>query len=132
FGLDVRQEAQLFAAVQWGPHFGATLKSLNGNRAMQRPGVKAVVTLKDGFAVVADNSWRAMQARELVDADWNPGPEAGFDDPTLWQRLENAIASDGKSAHSKGDADKALGSAATVITADYRLPFLAHATMEPM
>lgn len=132
FGLDVRQDGQLFAAVQWSPHFGATLKSLDPTAAMQRPGVKAVVPLKDGFAVVADNSWRAMQAREAAKAEWQPGPEPAFDDALLWKRLGDLVNTDGKTAHGAGDVDKALGSAATVITAEYRLPFLAHATMEPM
>lgn len=132
FGLDVREQDQLFAAVQWAPHFGATLKSLNTDRAMQRPGIKAVVPLKEGFAVVADNSWRAMQAREAVITEWEPGPEARFDDAALWTRLRGAMDGEGKSAHESGDVDKALGSAATVIAAEYRLPFLAHATMEPM
>src|SRR5690606_9798299 len=132
FGLDVREQNQLFAAVQWAPHFGATLKSLNPDKTLQRPGIEAVVPLKDGFAVVADNSWRAMQARDAVAAEWNEAPEPGFDETVLWKRFGDAITGDGRSAHSTGDVDKALGAAATVIAAEYRLPFLAHATMEPM
>lgn len=132
FGLDVRQPDQLFAAVQWGPHFGAVLKSLDADPAQAMPGVKAVVPLDGGFAVVADNSWRAIQARSLVKAEWTPGPDAGFDDALLWRRMGALIGTEGKHAHETGDVDQALGAAASVITAEYRLPFLAHATMEPM
>lgn len=132
FGLDVRRDNQLFAAVQWAPHFGASLKSLNADQAMRRPGIHAVVPLQDGFAVVADNSWRAMQAREAVKAEWNPGPDNGFDDAALWSRFAKLIDAEGRSAHLAGDPDKTIGSAAAVIAAEYRLPFLAHATMEPM
>ncbi|HEX6957784.1 MAG TPA: molybdopterin cofactor-binding domain-containing protein [Ferrovibrio sp.] len=132
FGLDVRQPDQLFAAMQWAPHFGAKLKSLESAEALKRPGIKAVVPLADGFAVVADNSWRAMQARSAVTAEWTPGPESGFDDAALWRRLHDAIDGEGKLAHKTGDVDKALGGAAKIVSAEYRLPFLAHATMEPM
>lgn len=132
FGLDVRQPEQLFAAVRWAPQFGATLKSLDPVTAVALPGVKAVVPLPNGFAVVADNTWRAMQARGVVKAEWTAGPDAGFDDATLWRRLGSMIEGDGKTALEAGDVDQALGAAATVIAAEYRLPFLAHATMEPM
>lgn len=132
FGLDVRRDNQLFAAVQWGPHFGATLKSLSADEAMKQPGIHAAVPLKEGFAVVADNSWRAMQARDAVKAEWTPGPDSGFDDATLWSHFAKLIDAEGRTAHTAGDADKAIGSAATILTTEYRLPFLAHATMEPM
>lgn len=132
FGLDVRRDNQLFAAVQLAPHFGATLKSLDDAEAMKRPGVQAVVPLGAGFAVVADNSWRAMQAREAVRAEWTPGPENSLDDGALWSRFARLIETEGKTTHVVGDADRLIGSAARVITAEYRLPFLAHATMEPM
>lgn len=132
FGLDVRQPGQLFAAVQWGPHFGAVLKSLDPGPAQSMPGVKAVVPLDGGFAVVADNSWSAMQARSMVRAEWTPSPDAGFDDALLWRRMAALIGTEGRHAHETGDVDQALGTAASVITAEYRLPFLAHATMEPM
>lgn len=133
FGLDVREPDQLFAAIRWAPAFGATLKSLDDRAALARPGVRAVVPLADGFAVVADNTWRAMQACDAVTAQWTrPEMDGGFDDAMLWRRLNAMVDTEGKEAHKAGDVDKALGAAATVISADYRLPFLAHATMEPM
>jgi isoquinoline 1-oxidoreductase beta subunit len=133
FGLDVREPEQLFAAIRWAPAFGALLKTLDDRAALAQPGVKAVVPLADGFAVVADNTWRAMQACDAVTAEWNrPEVDGGFDDAMLWRRLNAMVDTEGKEAHKAGDVDKALGAAATVISADYRLPFLAHATMEPM
>ncbi|MFN4309221.1 MAG: molybdopterin cofactor-binding domain-containing protein [Ferrovibrio sp.] len=133
FGLDIREPDQLFAAIRWAPAFGATLKGLDDRAALARPGVKAVVRLADGFAVVANNTWRAMQACDEVHAEWaRPDVDGGFDDAMLWRRLNAMVDTEGKEAHKAGDVDKALGAAATVISADYRLPFLAHATMEPM
>lgn len=133
FGLDIREPDLLFAAIRWAPAFGAMLKSLDDKAALARPGIKAVVRLPDGFAVVADNTWRAMQACDAVQAEWTrPEIDAGFDDAMLWRRLAALVDTEGKEAHKAGDADRALGAAATVISADYQLPFLAHATMEPM
>src|SRR5690606_40117327 len=90
--------------------------------------VQAVLPLGAGFAVVPDNSWRAMQAREAVRAEWTPGPENSLDDGALWRRFARLIETEGKTTHVVGDADRLIGSAARVITAEYRLPFLAHAT----
>ncbi|WP_430398010.1 molybdopterin cofactor-binding domain-containing protein [Ferrovibrio sp.] len=133
FGIDVREPGQLFAVVRFAPQLGARLKSLDGAKALALPGVKAVVALDNGFAVVADSTWRALSARDAVTAQWGPGAQDLLDSATLWRMYEQSFVT-GKpdKAVSQGDADKALAAAATTLDAEYRLPLLAHAALEPM
>ncbi|WP_428247741.1 molybdopterin cofactor-binding domain-containing protein [Ferrovibrio sp.] len=133
FGIDVREPGQLFAVVRFAPQFGARLKKLDGSKAMALPGVKAVVALENGFAVVADSTWRAMSARDTVAAEWGPGAQDLLDTATHWRMYEQSfISAKPDKAVSHGDADKALSNAAAVLDAEYRLPLLAHAALEPM
>lgn len=132
YGIDVRQPGQLYAAVQWAPAFGAKLTNLDASKALALPGIKAVVPLAEGFAVVAEGTWAAMQAREAVQATWSAVPEPNLDSAMLRRRYERALDGKAQKAHAHGDAEAGLAKAATVIGGTYHLPFLAHATMEPM
>ncbi|WP_420566991.1 molybdopterin cofactor-binding domain-containing protein [Thalassovita sp.] len=131
FGIDVRVEGMKFAALRTNPHLDGTMIGFDATDALAMPGVEKIVDLGDGIAVVASNTWIAMQAAEAVEITWGTGPH-----PQTMEAINSKIAEafTGK-ANSKlrddGDADT-LPAGATEITAEYHLPYLAHATMEPM
>jgi isoquinoline 1-oxidoreductase subunit beta len=92
-----------------------------------------VVQISDGVAVVADNTWSAMQGRKALDVQWDFGPSADFNTETMYANFGKSLDSaQGYPARKVGDAGSALNSAATKIEAEYRAPYEAHATMEPM
>ncbi|MDP2379781.1 MAG: molybdopterin-dependent oxidoreductase, partial [Pseudohongiella sp.] len=134
FGIDAMPEGMLYAAVTTSPVFGGQLQSVgNKDASLQQRGVVRIVELSDAVAVVADNYWRANKALALLqpvfsstDADNRSSTDIFADfDAALdsGERLEDVVV---------GDAGQALASAADVISANYRVPFLAHAAMEPM
>ena len=132
FGIDVRQEGMLFAAVRMNPAIGAALTGFDATAAKAMRGVVAVMALPGGVAVVANNTWRAFQAVKAVKCDW-----AAAGHPATSAAMMAAIAASFDEQHQDsqlrddGDAGQALA-AGTVLEAEYRVPFLAHATMEPM
>ncbi len=133
FGLDVREPGQLYAALRFAPQIGARLRKLDDGAALKLPRVRQVVALDNAYAVVAETSWHAMQALDTVVAEWGPAAMPRLDTATHWRLYEQALVS-GKpdKAQAAGDADAALARAAQVLDAEYRLPLLAHATLEPM
>lgn len=132
FGIDVRHSDMLFAAVRMNPALGAALNRFDAGAAKAMRGVVAVVSLPGGVAVIANNTWRAFQAVKAVKCDW----AAPLHPPTS-AALMAAIAASFDDQHrdsrlrDDGDAGQALATG-TVLEAEYRVPFLAHATMEPM
>jgi isoquinoline 1-oxidoreductase beta subunit len=131
FGIDVRVEGMRFAALRRNPALGAGMRSFDPAPALAMAGVERVVDLGDGIAVVANNTWIAMQAAEAVVIDW-----AASSAPQTTEDAFAVIAAtfDGKpnsTLRNDGNADE-LPQGATEVTAEYRLPYLAHATMEPM
>jgi isoquinoline 1-oxidoreductase subunit beta len=131
FGLDARTAGMLYATVVHPPVFGAKVSSVDDSKARAFPGVRHVVQVSQGVAVVADNTWAAFQgARALVIA-WDNGSFA-MSTPEISAQL--ARLSDGAVIEAKreGDASAALVRATTRVQATYEAPYLAHATMEPM
>src|SRR5688572_2834786 len=131
FGLDARTAGMLYATVVHPPVFGAKVSSVDDSKARAIAGVRHVVQVSQGVAVVADNTWAAFQgARALVIA-WDNGSFA-MSTPEISAQL--ARLSDGPTIEAKkaGDATAALASATTRVQAVYEAPYLAHATMEPM
>ena len=131
FGIDVRVEGMRFAALRRNPALGAGMRSFDPAPALAMAGVERVVDLGDGIAVVANNTWIAMQAAEAVVIDW-----AASSAPQTTEDAFAVIAAtfDGKpnsTLRNDGNADE-LPQGATEVTTEYRLPYLAHATMEPM
>jgi isoquinoline 1-oxidoreductase beta subunit len=96
------------------------------------PGVKAVVRIDDGVAVVAATFWQAKQARDALNISWDEGAGAKLSSASVSQGLRDALAKPGASVKKNGDAEQAISGAAKKLQASYELPFLAHATMEPM
>lgn len=132
FGMDVQFDGLLTAVVARSPVFGGTVASFDATRAKQVPGVHDVVQVPSGVAVVADHFWAAKCGRDALQVEWNPGPNQGLDSEALRQEYAKYASDGGAVATQAGDAAGALASAATRIEADYAVPYLAHAAMEPL
>jgi isoquinoline 1-oxidoreductase beta subunit len=133
FGIDVRQPGMLHAVVARCPVIGGKVASFNADKAKAMRGVKQVVPISSGVAVVADNTWSAMQGRDALEIKWEEGPNASLTSAAIRKMLEEgANQTGGAVARKEGDVTAGLASAAKKIEAVYQTPFLAHATMEPM
>jgi isoquinoline 1-oxidoreductase subunit beta len=132
FGLDVKLPDLLVATVANCPVFGGRLKAVDDAPAMAVKGVKAVVRLPDAVAVVADGYWPAKKGLSALQPQWEDGDNAGQTDAAIAAALQGGLAAEGGVAESAGDAADALRRAAKTVEAVYTVPFLAHATMEPM
>jgi len=132
FGMDVRLPGMLTAVVLRPPIFGAKVKAFRAERAKAVAGVKAVLQVPSGIAVVAEHFWAAKLGRDALEVDWDPGPQAGLDSAKLRDQLRALSTQAGTKAAGAGNVAANLTGAAKVIDAEYELPYLAHATMEPM
>jgi isoquinoline 1-oxidoreductase beta subunit len=132
FGIDVRLPGMLYAVVERCPVFGGKVKSFDAAKAKAVPGVKTVVQISNGVAVVADNTWTALQGRRLLDIQWDEGPVAAMSTAVLTKTFQEKMLQPGAIARQDGDAPAALAAAAKKIDAVYQVPFLAHAPMEPL
>ncbi len=131
FGVDVRLPNMKFAAIAQSPRFGVGKKSFDASEAEAMPGVEKVIDLGDAVAVVATNTWLAQKAVEMIEVEWEDAPYPSDTDGIF---AEIAAAFDGEvnsTMRDDGDVDT-IPAGATVIEAEYKLPYLAHSTMEPM
>ncbi len=139
FGLDVQQPGQLYATVVMCPTLGGKVQAYDGGAALKLPGVQQVLAVEGyhggtaGVAVIADTAWRALQAIKVVAVTWDEQvPAAMFSSAAAMDQLAQTLDSETGFAYFKtGDVDAALKGAAKTLTAEYRAPWLAHATMEP-
>lgn len=132
YGIDARPEGMLYAALRQSPVFGGKLKRYDATEVLKRRGVKQVVELPVGVAVIADNFWRAKQAAAALDIEFDAGGNDTISSASIFEGHEKALKGDSSEDVEKGDAEGALNNAAKVVEASYRVPYLAHATMEPM
>jgi isoquinoline 1-oxidoreductase subunit beta len=133
FGVDVRLPGMAYAAIRQSPVFGGKVQSVaNQAEVESRRGVLAVVSLDDAVAVVAEHFWQAKTALDTLDIAWDEGAGAGVDDAAIMALFRSRIEGEAAVGTERGDVDRALAGAAKVVEAEYALPFLAHATMEPM
>jgi isoquinoline 1-oxidoreductase beta subunit len=132
YGIDARPPGLKIATLAQSPVFGGRLKSLDDTAARAVKGVRQIVRLDDAVAVVADHMGAAKKGREALKIEWDDGPHAGLSTAQIAHELEKATLGSGTVAQNIGDADKALAGAVTKVEATYQVPFLAHATMEPM
>jgi isoquinoline 1-oxidoreductase beta subunit len=132
FGLDVNLPGMLVAVVARSPVFGGKLKSFDGEKAKAIPGVKHVVEIPRGVAIVADGFWPAKKGREALSIVWDEGPLAGLDSAKQLEEYKALAKKPGVTARKEGDAGGAFDEAAKKFEAEYDVPYLAHATMEPM
>jgi isoquinoline 1-oxidoreductase beta subunit len=132
YGIDVARPNALAATVVRCPVFGGRLKRFDAKAAQSVPGVRAVVPIEGGVAVVADNFWDALQGRGKLGVEWEPGKNATLDNGSIRDALRQATAREGKTARREGRVAFAFKNAARMIEAEYAAPYLAHATIEPM
>jgi isoquinoline 1-oxidoreductase beta subunit len=132
FGLDVKRPGMLYASLERCPVFGGKVASFDASKAKAVPGVKNVVQISNGVAVLADNTWAAMEGRKALTIQWDEGPRANTSSASLRQMFMDLAAKPGAVARSTGDAGAAMGSAAKKLEAVYEAPYLSHAPMEPL
>jgi len=121
-----------YAVVARCPVFGGKVRSVDDSKAKGIRGVKQVLQISTGVAVVADNTWSAMEGRRALEIAWEEGSNAAISSDAIRKLYLAAAERPGAIARKDGDADAALAGAARRVEAAYEVPFLAHATMEPM
>ena len=132
FGIDVRPPGVTIATLAQSPVFGGRVKSVDDAAAKAVKGVRQIVRLDDAVAVVADHMGAARKGLAALAIEWNDGPHATLGTDNILRELEKATLNSGAVAQNTGDIDKAMASAVTKVEANYQVPFLAHAAMEPM
>jgi isoquinoline 1-oxidoreductase subunit beta len=141
FGLDSRVPGMQFAVIARCPVFGGKVKTFDATKAKAVPGVRDVFAIDPvaqgaftagGVAVLADNSWAAIQGRKALQITWDEGPAVSESSASLRKQFVENAAKPGKVVRNEGDANAAVASAGKKVEAIYELPFAPHATMEPM
>lgn len=132
YGIDVDLPNMLYAAIHTNPRQGGGIKGYDDSAAKAMRGVKAVVPVKGGVAVIADNTWRAFQAVGAIDCDWGEAPYPA-EMEAHWQAVSDSFVPErvNKVWRDDGDVDAALASG-DVVSAEYRAPYVAHQPLEPM
>lgn len=131
YGIDVMLPGMKFATLAQCPVFGGKVGKVDDSAAKKIPGVRKIVVLDDLVAVIGDHMWAAKKGLEALVVTWNEGANAAISSKDIWENLRAASAKDGAVAKSTGDIAKGLATGEKV-DADFELPFLAHATMEPL
>ena len=142
YAIDTRLPGMLYAVVARPPVYGGKVKSFDAAEARKVPGVMRVVQIEasppppqfnplGGVAVVAQNTWAAMQGRKALKIVWDDGPNGRYDSAAYKATLEESAHRSGKAVRNEGDFSAAVARAARRIEAEYYIPHLAHATMEP-
>ena len=132
FGIDAKAPGMLVAVVARSPVFGGKVKSFKADKAKAMPRVKAVVQVETGVAVIADDFWSAHQGRDALEIVWDEGPLASLDTTKQVAEYASIAQKMGAVARKEGDTDQALKTASKQISAEYTVPYLAHATMETL
>lgn len=132
FGMDVHFPDMLIAVVAHGPVFGATVKSFDATAAKAIKGVKDVVQIPTGVAVIAEHFWAAKQGRDALKIEWINGPGENITTSTQFAEYRKIATTKGASAAQAGNTADALSKATKKISAEYIFPYLAHAPMEPL
>lgn len=132
FGLDRTAPGKLTALVARCPYFGGSLKTVDDTAARAVPGVKAVVRVPSGVAVVAEGFWPAKKGRDALVLEWDAGPSADLDSEKLSERFRAMAKTPGLVARDDGDAAKAITDAEKTLDLVYEVPYQAHAPMEPL
>ncbi len=142
FGQDVFVEGMKYAVIARPPQVLGSVASVDDSKTLTVDGVERTVRLPDvsepvgfrplgGVAVIANDTWAAIKGREALDVQWNAGPNASYDSAAFKEELFAKIREPGEVRRKRGDVSKALGSAAKSVAAEYYVPHLAHAAMEP-
>lgn len=142
YGFDTWMEGMRYAVVARPPVFGGKVASLDDSEALKVPGVERIVRIDGtpapakfqplgGVAVIARNTWAAMKGREALKITWEDGPHGSYDSEAFRKQMEETARKPAKVVRNDGDAEAALGKAAKKVEAEYYIPHLAQAPMEP-
>ena len=142
YGQDTRMEGMLYASVARPPVFGSNVKSVDDKGALSVAGVKQTQTIEafkppigfqahGGVAVLADNTWAAMQGRKKLKIEWEKSPHSAWNSDTYKKELQEAARKPGKVVRENGNVDDAFAKGGKIVEAEYYAPLLAHASMEP-
>jgi isoquinoline 1-oxidoreductase subunit beta len=142
FGLDIYREGMVYASIEHPPVYGGTIKSYDDKEALTVKGVSQTVTIDPfkpphqfqplgGVAVIANNTWAALQGRKRLKIDWNDGAHASFNSEPFKQQMIARVKQPAKVARNLGNVDAEFAKGGTVIEATYYTPMAAHAAMEP-
>lgn len=132
YGIDVRLPGMLYAVVERPPVFGSKAESFDATETMKIRGVRRVVEISRGVAVVADNTWAAIKGRNALKVKWSESPHAGFSGSALVENLASLVEHPGITIRKDGDGRKGFGKAAKTLHAVFRYPWAAHASIEPV
>ncbi len=142
FGMDARLDGMVYASVEHPPVLGGKVKSYDEKAPLQVKGVKQTIPIKPftpphhfqplgGVAVIADNTWAAFQGRKKLNVAWDNGVNASYNSDQYKKELQQTARKPGKVARNIGDVDAAFAKGGKIVEAEYYVPLLAHATMEP-
>ena len=132
YGMDVRVPGMLYAVVARSRALGGEVASFDGATARRVPGVRDVVEIDSGVAVVAENTWAALRGRDALRVTWSDGPGSDFDTGAHRAELRRAVESAGVTIREDGRGRDGLAGAERTLEACYEYPFAAHAPVEPM
>ncbi len=132
FGIDILLPGLLTALVERSPVYGGKAKQLRSEKAKAIPGVKEVVRIASGVAVVATDYWAAKRGRDALEIEWDYGPRAGISSEAMHKKYAGMSEEPGLVARKDGEPERALAGAAKKVSVQYDLPYLAHADMEPL
>ena len=133
YGIDVEVEGALHATVVCNPRKGGALKSYDARAAKDMRGVKNIVEVTGGVAVVADNTWRAIQAAQAIDFDWGEAPYPAEQD-AHWEAVAASFNEDQLDSEwrNEGDAAERIATDGAAVEVEYRVPYVAHQPLEPL
>jgi CO/xanthine dehydrogenase Mo-binding subunit len=132
YGYDVRLPGMLHAVVLRPPVLGSKAESFDASDAMKVAGVKKVVEITRGVAVVADNTWAALKGRDALKVEWTKSPHGSFSGADFMSRLEKLSEEPGITIRKDGAGREGFGKASKTVVATFRYPWAAHAPVEPM
>jgi isoquinoline 1-oxidoreductase subunit beta len=143
YGGDVKLPGMVYAVIARPPVVGGKVVRYDAKRALAIPGVKRIVEMPQpkppwifqpwgGIAVVADNTWAALRGRAALDITWDHGPNASYNSTAFRDEMLASVRAPGTTVRDVGNVDAALGTAAKVVEAEYVVPHLVHAAMEPL
>ncbi len=132
FTIDLVVPGMKYASIRACPVLGGTLREADERAARQIPGVIEVVRLDNAVAVIGEHTWAAFAGVRALEIDWALGDNAGIDSAQMEREIRGALDKPGAIANEQGDIDAALKDAANTFEAEYEMPFLAHAALEPM
>jgi isoquinoline 1-oxidoreductase beta subunit len=142
YGADIQLPGMKYAVIARPPVVGGKVKAVDDSAAKAVAGVEQIIQLEGsmppakfaplgGVAVIASNTWAAIQGREALKIEWDDGPHGGYDSEQYHQEMAATAAQPGKVIRSQGDAEAAFAGAAKVVSAEYYQPHMAHLAMEP-